>query len=202
MTSSFSTGLEKGPITSSSGAIAILAVGLLIHAAPADEQKMVMRDAVSHEDLVEVASEEKAAGTADPMSVFRLAETAGEQASKPEPSSLISRSEILTLGGKATLVPKRAVIHIPDQYKGRLSLSPGVRIVTWTEFYAMNRGWIDTVDIDRKVAEGLEQLPEEFAERFSKRGKVVVATLLGRPVSVMPYVEPVEEEISETPVNK
>jgi hypothetical protein len=125
----------------------------------------------------------------DPMKT--LEKIPGEDPTKVnQPVNLLEQSDIVCFGGVATLVPKRAILTIPAKYKECLKLKPGSKIVGWSEFFAVNRGWITTVEVSRVQAEGNQPLAKETAERISKSGNLVVATFLGGPISVLPLKQP------------
>ena len=109
-----------------------------------------------------------------------------------QPQDLVASSDILCVGGFATLVPKRAVMCVPKNLADRMKFQPGSRIVGWAEFYAQNRGWITTVEVSRVQAEGNSSISEEISKRISKSTNLVVATYQGGPISVLPLKIPVE----------
>ena len=120
----------------------------------------------------------------------QLPATKGEDPSQNLPKDLISQSDIISFQGVATLVPKRAILQIPKNYRDRMALQPGAHIVGWSDFYAINRGWITTVEVSRTQAEGNIDLPEETHKLLSKGGNLVVATFMGGPISVLPLKVP------------
>lgn len=125
----------------------------------------------------------------DPMKT--LEKIPGEDPTKVnQPVNLLEQSDIVCFGGVATLVPKRAILTIPAKYKDCLTLKPGSKIVGWADFFAVNRGWITTVEVSRVQAEGNQALAKETSERVSKSGNLVVATFLGGPISVLPLKQP------------
>lgn len=151
------------------------------------------RDAPTHEQLARVRqkSDQK-----DPMK--RLSEAKGDDPSKAnQPVNLLDQSDIISFGGIATLVPKRAILATPAKHKERLTMQPGSKIVGWAEFYASNRGWITTVEVSRVQAEGNTAIAEDTRERIDKSTNLVVATFMGGPISVLPLKEP-EKTASET----
>jgi len=168
----------------------------------ADRAPRTFRDAPTHDTI---------AGRGTPVSnpiaqLPKVEVTASSedvpQAEAPKPESLISRSEILHRGNKVTLVPKRAVLHVPSTLRGALGAPANPELVVWSEFYRENRGWIDTVEVTRAQAEGWKPLSEELLESFQNRSKIVVATLQGGPISVLPVVEEAagpETATKETP---
>jgi hypothetical protein len=145
-----------------------------------------MRDVVTHDQIVEAA---RKAREENPMPVFKPVEGA-DPTVITRPQSLIARSEILSFQGKSTLVPKRAVIHIPKEMSDRLGMKDGYQIGSWLDFLNANRAWIRTVPVTRVQAEGREPMPEETIKSFEKEKRLVVATYQDGPISVMPLKVP------------
>lgn len=168
--------------------LTITLAGLLI-AAQANAQnatKPVMRDASTHEQL---SLDYRKAMQADPMRNMQPAK-GGDPSVVNQPEDLISRSDILCFGGIAALVPKRAVMNVPKNLAERLKFQPGSKITSWSEFYALNRGWITTVEVSRVQAEGNQAINEEITSRIGKSTNLVVATYMGGPISVLPLKVP------------
>jgi hypothetical protein len=164
------------PIQFAFGFCLILSAGAGAQPAP----RPVMRDAATHDQLSVTRRQEQ---SVDPMRKFTPA-AAGKDPSKENiPADIISRSDILCFNGLATLVPKQAIIFNPPQYADRIGMKEGARIVPWMEFYAANRGWIGTMEISLKQAEGKEPLPEKPAQQMLKGSNMVVATFQGGPIS-------------------
>jgi hypothetical protein len=147
-----------------------------------------MRDAATPEDL---SLAYRKAGQADPMKVFKPVEVAVAPVETPK-RSMIADSDILCFNGDATLVPKRAVLSVPKNVAGRLEYVKGSRLKSWAAFYAINRGWITTVEVSRNQAEGNDPIPEKTREMMQKSGNLVVATYQGGPISVLPPAKPEE----------
>ncbi len=162
-------------------------------AAPAQEarEKPVYRDAETHEKIVHKL---RVSNANNPMR--KLSPSEGEDPSvKNQPQDLISSSDVLTFNGVTTLVPKMALIQIPARYAERVNNHiPGTRVVGWSEFYTLNRGWITTVEVSRAEAEGKVALPEAVSENLSTNTNLIVATYSTGPISVLPLKEPADEE--------
>lgn len=145
-----------------------------------------MRDPVTHQQL---ALALRKAGQEDPMKNMPLAK--GEDPSVVNrPKDLISQSDIISFLGYATLVPKRAILQIPKNYRDRITMQRGAQILGWADFYAKNRGWISTVEISRVQAEGKLALSDDINKQMTECGNLVVATYLGGPISMLPPKEP------------
>ena len=142
----------------------------------------VMRDAATQEQLVLAL---RKADQVDPMKHLPVAK--GEDPSViNRPLDLLSQSDILCFGGIATLVPKHAILQLPETCRERLKIEPGAKIVGWADFFAANRGWITTVEISRSQAEGKEAIAEDTRKLLSKCLNLVVATYQGGPISLLP----------------
>lgn len=157
--------------------------------------KAGFRDAATHVSL------SKGKGVrANPISQLRSAtppeDAMDSKAYKPE--SIIARSEAIHRGGVATLIPKRAVLHLPEGLRGAIGLPSGVRLVSWAEFYRSNRNWIRTIEVTRDQAEGFVQMSEEAVESFKESRHLIVATYQTGPISVMPLREDESSETDET----
>ncbi len=181
----------------------ILALAVAMTAAASAQQaagRKPMRDAATHDQLVELArktaEEDKAKAP-----VFRpLNEKELEQQKKKEKEtrSLLGSSDILCYNGRATLVPKRAVIHIPKNLADRIGMKEGVQFATFVDFLADNRAWIVTTPVTRRQAEGKEPLSEAVIKSFAKETRIVIATLENGPISVLPP-KVVEAPTASTP---
>ncbi len=140
----------------------------------------VMRDAATHEQLSQGLQQ---ARLADPMRTLKVT-AGGDPSLKAVPEDLISHSDILCFNGLATLVPKRAILTTPANFKERLSMRGNVKLVGWSEFFAINRAWITTEEVTYAQAAGTEPLPESTTARIGKSSNLMVATYLGGPISV------------------
>lgn len=151
-----------------------------------------MRDPVRHEDL---SNKLRMAQQKDP--IRNMGPAAGKVDEDPSQRTtsrdLIKESTVLCHRGFLTLVPKQAVLHQPDSLKDRFEAKDQVKVQTWADFFAANRGWIRTQEVSREQAMGLAPLPEGLMETFKGSQFVVVATFKGGPISVLPYQDPAQE---------
>jgi len=151
-------------------------------AAAANAEALPMRDAATHTQL---AVTHQKASQQDPM--LKQTPAKGPDPSKVNrPESLLGASDIICFNGAVTLVPKRAILQMPKNLVDRLKYQPGAKVLSWAEFYALNRGWITTVEVSRVQAEGNSPLPEETTKMISKSGNLIVATYQAGPISVLP----------------
>ena len=146
----------------------------------------VMRDAATHEQLVQGLRQ---AEQSDPMKNLPVSKGVDPLVANPR-RSLLAESDMVSFGGFATLIPKRAILQIPKGFSDRVKIETGAQLVSWMEFYAVNRGWITTVEISREQAAGTLPLPGETRKMMSKCRNLVVATYLGGPISLLPAKEP------------
>lgn len=141
-----------------------------------------MADAITHEQLVALS---KKANSTPPTAQMKPVQLAEDPSVVNRPGDLFSRSDIFCFNGFASLVPKQAVLHVPDNYASRIGIQDGVKFQTWAEFYAANRGWIVTQEVTRAQAEGREPLSDDVKKALSKCPSVVVATYQTGPISVL-----------------
>ena len=97
---------------------------------------------------------------------------------------LIARSTILSHGGCWTIVPKGAVLHVPEDYRERIVPEPAGRLVPWPEFHARNRGWLHAQRVTMEQARGEAALSGEVRDNHARLGRVVVAIVPNGPISV------------------
>lgn len=162
--------------------IPVLLTAVLPAALGAPPRTSVIRDAPTNEQL---AKTYRQAQQADPMRNLKPAK-GPDPSLVNQPEDLIKRSDILCFGGNATLVPKRAILKVPKHVADRLKFQPGSKLLSWLDFYTLNRGWITTVEVSLEQAEGKKAIAEEISERIGKNSNLVVATFKGGPISVLP----------------
>ncbi|MFD0894834.1 hypothetical protein KBB96_04545 [Luteolibacter ambystomatis] len=160
--------------------LTILAITLSAHGEMA--VKAPMADAVTHEQLTAIS---KKANSTPPTAQMKPVQLAEDPSVVNRPGDLFSRSDIFCFNGYASLVPKQAILHIPDNYASRVGLQDGVKFQIWADFYAANRGWITTQEVTRAQAEGREPLSDDVKKALSKCTSVVVATYHTGPISVL-----------------
>ena len=156
-----------------------------------------MRDSATHEQL---SMTYRQVALQDPMRNLQPA-TGVDPTLVNQPKDLVADSDIICFGGNATLVPKRAILNAPKNLAERLNFQPGSRVMSWMDFFTLNRGWITTVEVSRVQAEGNEALAEEISTRIGKSTNLVVATYMGGPISVLPPKVPEEEKVSTETAN-
>ena len=188
--------------------LCILMAGVLVAGpAPGEPERRrsraPMRDAPRHEDLTERHVKRE-----NPMDQLAATTCPSAESEPWKPVGLLERSEFLSFRGLITLVPKGAVLHVPESYRSRVGKAPGGKIVTWPEFLRLNRGWIGTLEVSRQQAEAEQPLSEETIEALNENPRLVVATLSGGPITVIktpskPVVPeiPADTEVAPQPVD-
>lgn len=177
---------------------AILLIALACHSAGLSEphKTMKMRDAATHDQL---SQKLRMTLQHDPIRDLgpKIGNVDVDPAIMTHSRDLVRDSTVITYRGNLTLVPKRAVLHIPDEIKDRIGAKEGMKVLTWRDFFQMNRGWIRTVEVSREQVMGESPLPAGIVEAYKKSSSMVVATFKGGAVSVLPVKTPelpVEEE--------
>ncbi len=169
-----------------------LTLSLVISVSTASFSIAQMRDAVTSADL---AKKFEKTHLHNPLKNLKKNDPKAADPSKTnQPVDILTSSDFLSFQGKATLVPKKAIMTIPKRFQDRIRFVPGSKIMTWTDFYSVNRGWIKTHEVTRAQAQGVEPFDEEVVENLEKSSVVVVATYKGGPISVLPPKEPEVEE--------
>lgn len=159
----------------------------------------VYRVAATHESLTPIAEK---AHAQNPLMNLEPA-IGSDPTVTAVPGNLIERSDVISFNGNTTLVPKLAIIQVPEKLSRRLNNhTPGNLIVTWPEFFAVNRGWITTVEVSRSQAEGKDPIAPEIVEVYAKTRNLVIATYKGGPISVLPpmVVTPLQDPPQETTI--
>jgi len=152
----------------------------------------VMRDAATHDSIVEAGTKAKEEAAKQAVKdaqqqAMAFKPVPPEQRPKaPEQRSLLAVSDIICYNGIATMVPKRSVLHVPKNLKDRLVMQDGARFVTFQDFIVQNRSWLVSSEVSRIQAEGNKPLAEDVTKSFEKETRVVVATYHEGPISVLP----------------
>lgn len=169
-----------------------------LHAQPyLTSKELGIRDVITEDELVRKYRKES---QNDPMKDM-LPSNVADPSKVNQPVSLLASSDIICFGGKAVLIPKRAILQLPDKLKERTKMVAGTQFVSWADFYAVNRGWITTVEVSYLQAEGSLEIEQETRKRISESSNLIVATYLTGPISVLPPKAPVTEPavVTQTP---
>lgn len=121
---------------------------------------------------------------ASPMTRLEKPVEGEVKVSRPDDQSIVKNSIILHDGKNWTLVPRGAVIFLPDAMKSRVDVKPVGNLLAFADFLARNRNWITTNEVSFNQAAGSEALPAERAVFWAKQDKVVIAVHQAGPISV------------------
>jgi hypothetical protein len=127
---------------------------------------------------------------ADPMVRLQKPAEGEAKVGRPAEQSLIGQSTILSDGNRWTLVPKGAVLHLPERHKNRVEGEPAGQLVPWLEFLSVNRIWLDTCEVSFDQAAGKSALPVASTEHWPKQDKIIIAVHQRGPISVRPMQSP------------
>ncbi len=117
-----------------------------------------------------------------PMST--LVAPAATAPSRPAAPSIIRKSMVLHDGKNWTIVPKGAVIFLPEAVQHRVNVKPVGNLLPWADFLAKNSTWIATDEVTFDQAAGNDSLPAGQAAAWTKQDKLVVAVHHRGPISV------------------
>ncbi|MBK1830367.1 hypothetical protein JIN77_06500 [Verrucomicrobiaceae bacterium R5-34] len=167
--------------------LALLSTATIATAAPT-QSLATPKKPPTHADLVKLkAAQDKAAPPAEPAKPI----------AKAKRKTLIGSSTLLANNGHWTLIPKGAVIYIPERHKGKLVSKPTGTLIEWKKFLIANHGWIHVHPVTMTQAQGKDKLADDVMKAYQSMGKVVVATCAGGPISVAPISLLTEEETAE-----
>jgi len=96
-------------------------------------------------------------------------------------------------GESHAILPKGSVIFCPDGFAARVSNKAAGTPVAWKEFLVANRNWISTHEVTLAQVRGEAPLSESDRKAFASAGHIVIATLRGNPVTVLPVPSPVTQ---------
>jgi len=99
-------------------------------------------------------------------------------------------SVFVSLGESHTILPKGSVIFCPDVLASRVSNRLSGKPVRWKDFLVANRNWISTHEVTLAQVRGEAPLSEDDRRAFATSGRMVIATLRGNPVTVLPAPTP------------
>lgn len=136
----------------------------------------------------EVKARQAAAATAYAKPGIAKAEPRQEQEEGKPPVSLQGRALALTDGDRWTMLPRRAVVGIPQDVppSSRLREGRDGKLVDWATFYAANRGSLKSFAVNPGHLNGSAGIPDRTYESWKQSRVLVVTTYLNNPVS-LPY---------------
>lgn len=120
----------------------------------------------------------------NPITNLPKSPDASAKVERPAEQSIIKQSMILHDGKNWTIVPKGAVIFLPEALKNRVDVKPVGNLLPWSDFLAQNFGWITTNEVTFDQAAGNIALPAARVAFWAKQDKIVVAVHQNGPISV------------------
>lgn len=93
-------------------------------------------------------------------------------------------STFIQIGESYTLVPKGAVLNLPEKFAAAIVTQPVGRFVAWQEFQATNRGSLSNLEITLEQAAGKVPIDPAKLDAAKKAGVLLVAVIRGGAVSV------------------
>ena len=107
-----------------------------------------------------------------------------EAGKEPKGWDLEKNSEFVAFEGAVTLVPKGAILHVPDRYRANVVTAMTGKFMLWNEFSAKYRGVVSAFEVSIAEASGQAEIKPERLEAARKTGVILVATIQQNPVSV------------------
>jgi len=102
----------------------------------------------------------------------------------PKGWDLEKNSEFIVFEGNVTLVPKGAIIHVPERYKANVVTRMQGNFMLWNEFVSRYRGLVTAFEVSLAEATGEAPIKPERLEAGQKTGLILVGTLNHNPISV------------------
>lgn len=144
--------------------------GMGLHHLPKD-LKAPIGKTISDKDLKARQASEKFGGFAP-------------EGSGPKGWDLEKNSEFVVFEGNYTIVPKGAILHVPDRYKGQVVAKPQGNFILWQEFIMRYRGLVSSFEVSLEEASGQAVIKAERLDAARKTGLIIVGTLNHNPISV------------------
>lgn len=119
-----------------------------------------------------------------PDASSKIDENDHHAAAVAEKKKLSERITFLTDGSMTVIIPKGAVIHMPEN--GRISQGEAIegRLVEWDEFLQANRNSIRLEPVISDHLKGDVQLTDEVIEQVTKSGLPTLTAYQGRVVAL------------------
>ncbi|MBX3741237.1 MAG: hypothetical protein KF712_09625 [Akkermansiaceae bacterium] len=103
---------------------------------------------------------------------------------KQETWELEANSSYLKYDGTVTLVPKGAILFVPDRFKEAVVTGISGKFSLWHEFSTKYRGLVTPFEITVEQASGAKPIEEERLAVARRSGLILVAVFNGNPISV------------------
>lgn len=152
-----------------------------------------MRHRITDEELKKIRAESPSTFDAAKAKPVEKAVTAVKR-------DIYQTSDILVDGAFHTVVPKGAILSVPESLGDRLASGAAGKFQFWPDFYARNKEWIKLQEVEIDVAKGKIPLPEAVIKMMATEPKVVIAVYKGNLVTVLEA--PPKEDVAEESVEK
>lgn len=96
---------------------------------------------------------------------------------------LNENSEFISFNGAGTLIPKHAILHVPEKLRANVTSAMTGKFTPWQEFACRYRAVVTTFDVTLDEASGKTPLKPERVEALRKLDRIAVAVLNGSPIS-------------------
>jgi hypothetical protein len=103
---------------------------------------------------------------------------------KQETWELEGNSSFIKYDGSVTLVPKGAILFVPDRFKDSIVTGMTGKFSLWNEFSTKYRGLVAPFEITIDQATGIKPIEEERLSVAQRSGLILVAVFNGNPISV------------------
>ncbi|NNC90581.1 MAG: hypothetical protein HKN82_19160 [Akkermansiaceae bacterium] len=103
---------------------------------------------------------------------------------QPPKYNITANSDFIVFGEASTLVPKGAILHVPNRFRANIDRAPRSGLKIWNQFLSTNRGRLMPLEITRDQALGVAPIEKERLEAACRTGRIVVAVMHGNPTSV------------------
>ncbi|MCW1913945.1 hypothetical protein OJ996_10185 [Luteolibacter sp. GHJ8] len=116
-----------------------------------------------------------------------------EEKAIPKRWDLESNSEYIAFGEFVTLLPKGAIIHVPEKHKANVVKEMKGALLLWPEFVARYPGLVSRMDVSLEEASGQKPIAAERLKAARNTGLIIVGVLNQNPITVSRDSIPPEE---------
>ena len=106
------------------------------------------------------------------------------------PYDIVAMSDFIAFDELSTLVPKGAILHIPEGFRHNVVQGPKGQLLLWNEFLTRNRARVAPLEIGVEEATGAKPIDPKTLAAAMRNGMILVAVIHGNPSSVAPPVSP------------
>lgn len=106
------------------------------------------------------------------------------EADIPKGWDLESNSEFIAFGGNVTILPKGAILYVPERFKANVVTKMEGNLMLWPEFVARYPGLVARVDVTMEEVSGQKPFKADRLEAERKRNLILVGTYNQNPITV------------------